>query len=149
MNKYSKYIIVAVVLAIIVLLVVFRNKISGLFSSTAPAAPPVTGGSGGSNAGPTLNYNKVLKQGVSGEEVKLLQHFLGVTTDGAFGPQTEAALYAQKGVIQTTLAEYPFLPDAGMEVQDQNPGVFDSQYYTDTQGGFLSNILSNVINWNP
>lgn len=59
----------------------------------------------------TLNNNLVLKKGSKGEEVKKLQQLLGITADGIFGSQTEAALLAKKGVKEVTLAKYPTLLD--------------------------------------
>ncbi|MXN90144.1 hypothetical protein GR160_02810 [Flavobacterium sp. Sd200] len=55
---------------------------------------------------PTLNNSLLLKKGSTGNEVKQLQTLLGVTADGIFGSQTEAALKAKKGVTQITLAAY-------------------------------------------
>ena len=34
----------------------------------------------------------ILKLGSKGEEVKLIQEFLGITVDGDFGPMTESAV---------------------------------------------------------
>jgi hypothetical protein len=58
----------------------------------------------------TLDFNKVLKRGVVGPEVKELQKRLGfkptIAGYGTFGPQTESALFAMKAVKQTTLNQY-------------------------------------------
>jgi len=57
--------------------------------------------------GTQLDYNKVLKSGVRGQEVSELQQRLGgLAVDGIFGPKTEARLKAVKGVTQITLAQF-------------------------------------------
>lgn len=51
-----------------------------------------------------LDYAKLLKQGVRGQEVAELQRRLGsLSIDGIFGPKTEARLKSAKGVTQITL----------------------------------------------
>lgn len=62
-----------------------------------------------------LDENKVLKKGVNGEEVKVLQSYLGISTDGIFGPMTEAALFKLKAVYQTTLKQFQNLPTVNQE----------------------------------
>ncbi|MGQ2982129.1 peptidoglycan-binding domain-containing protein [Flavobacterium sp.] len=64
----------------------------------------------------SLNKNLLLKNGSKGSEVKELQKLLGISADGVFGAQTEAALYAKKGVKQITLNEY-----ANVAGVNQNP----------------------------
>jgi hypothetical protein len=59
----------------------------------------------------TLNGNLLLKSGSHGAEVKKLQTLLGVTSDGAFGPITENALFGLKGVKQVTLNQFAGLPN--------------------------------------
>jgi len=59
----------------------------------------------------TLDYNKLLKKGVSGNEVKELQKRLGsITADGIFGSNTENRLKVVKGVTQITLNQYNAVP---------------------------------------
>lgn len=56
-----------------------------------------------------LNFNLMLKKGSKGLEVKELQKRLGMTgsnIDGDFGAKTESALFAMKGVRQTTLNQF-------------------------------------------
>ena len=51
-----------------------------------------------------LNYHMILHKGLkNSREVKKLQEFLNVAIDGDFGPLTESALMAAKGVKQITL----------------------------------------------
>jgi hypothetical protein len=71
-----------------------------------------SGNTGGIFTPPALNYNKVLKNGVSGEEVKALQLLLNkvevnspLVVDGKFGPLTEAKLKRfNNGYGEITLA---------------------------------------------
>lgn len=59
-----------------------------------------------------LNFNLILKSGSKGLEVKELQKRLGFTgsnVDGDFGAKTESALFAMKGVKQTTLNQFSFV----------------------------------------
>lgn len=112
----KKYITFGIVLAIFILIFVFRNKLMLLFSK-ASAAPPVPAVLPPATSG--LDQNKVLKNGVyNSEEVKLLQTWLGVVADGDFGPITEAALLQKKGVAQITLAQYPSAPDLNLQNTD-------------------------------
>ena len=60
----------------------------------------------------TLNLNLMLKKGSKGLEVKELQKRLGFTgsnVDGDFGTKTESALFAMKGVKQTTLNQFSYV----------------------------------------
>ena len=50
-----------------------------------------------------LDFNLVLKQGSKGQEVAKLQSLMGISSDGVFGPQTEAKLYALKRVRSVSL----------------------------------------------
>lgn len=105
----NKYITVGILLIVIVLVIVFREKLTALFTkaNAAPATPPA--------AVPTppaaLNLTLLLKRGSTGPEVKVLQSYLGVTADGQFGPITENALLAKKGIKEVTLANYNQLPE--------------------------------------
>lgn len=105
----NKYITVGILLIVIVLVIVFREKLTSLFSKATAApvpqpqplpAPPAA-----------LNLTLLLKRGSIGPEVKVLQGYLGVTADGQFGPITENALLAKKGIKEVTLANYNQLPD--------------------------------------
>lgn len=63
-----------------------------------------------------LDKNKLLKRGVKGAEVKRLQEMINkalgglgkklLSTDGAFGPKTEEALYYLIKTRTTTLAQF-------------------------------------------
>ncbi|WNM19287.1 peptidoglycan-binding domain-containing protein [Flavobacterium capsici] len=75
-----------------------------------------------------LDENKLLKKGSTGPEVQKLQEMLNVGADGVFGSITEAALYRQKAVKQTTLKQFVALPNAnpdripsGSRVMINNP----------------------------
>lgn len=54
----------------------------------------------------SLNRDLLLKVGVKGAEVAVLQRLLTISSDGIFGTQTEAALLANKGVKQITLNNF-------------------------------------------
>ncbi|MGQ2982128.1 peptidoglycan DD-metalloendopeptidase family protein [Flavobacterium sp.] len=57
--------------------------------------------------GSPLNYNLVLEKGMKNlPEVVKLQEFVQVSADGIFGPQTEAALMAKKGVKKIALKDF-------------------------------------------
>ncbi|HEY2141570.1 MAG TPA: peptidoglycan-binding protein [Solirubrobacteraceae bacterium] len=63
---------------------------AGIASGTSSAEPPTT-----------TEHSIVLKSGSTGRQVELLQRALGVSVDGAYGPETEAAvekLQAGKGL---------------------------------------------------
>jgi murein DD-endopeptidase MepM/ murein hydrolase activator NlpD len=55
----------------------------------------------------TLNLSLLLSKGLyNSPEVKRLQQLLGVVADGHFGPQTELALIARKGVTKIALKDF-------------------------------------------
>lgn len=60
----------------------WQRILAGLGNNPAPPG----GGGGGASAHPTI------RRGSTGEAVKLIQRWLGVTADGTFGPATEAAV---------------------------------------------------------
>lgn len=157
------YVALAVILLIIVLLIVYWQKVKAWFagnqkppSQTAQNTPP---------AG--LDMHKVLKKGVTGEEVKQLQQWLGVTTDGIFGPITEGALLQKKGVAEITLSAYGQLPDM---YADAAPGQEEDDYpvwtnpfswfgmavmpnglasATGAEPGIFQNGINTTIRWVP
>lgn len=102
----NKYLTVGILILVVFLLVFYRNKIMVLFAKAKPVAAPAPAVSNPSIE-PSLDRDKVLKRGVTGPEVKLLQMWLGVTPDGNFGPVTEAVLQDTKCFSQTTLNSYP------------------------------------------
>ena len=111
----SKYFALGILLIIIILLVVFRNKLSILFpgASAAPAPSLPPSGNTNSSTASGMDPNKLLKKGVTGFEVKQLQSWLGgIDVDGDFGPATEARLLEVKGVKEVTLSMYGSLSNA-------------------------------------
>ena len=54
----------------------------------------------------SIDIDKILKLGVVGNEVKILQKKLGINSDGVFGKITEAKLYDVKGVKQISLSKW-------------------------------------------
>jgi hypothetical protein len=112
----KQYWIALALLIIIILVILFRTKITDLFKKKTTTVPPSGNsgsgtGSGNNGISGPLDYNKMLKQGVTGNEVKLLQSWLGVTQDGDFGPITAQALLNRKGAIEITLAQFNAWPD--------------------------------------
>ncbi|MCW5907309.1 MAG: hypothetical protein KIS94_05585 [Chitinophagales bacterium] len=105
----------AVLLLVIILLLMFWKK------NQSPKPP--SGNNTESNGTvfdntQNLDFNRILRKGVTGNEVKLLQAWLGVSIDGIFGPVTEAALLAKKGVAEITLNQYANAPNADAGVND-------------------------------
>jgi len=109
MNK--NYIIVFLLAIVVILLVYYRKKLAVLFSKakaqTMPAPAPAQPANTQTSPLTSLDRNKELKLGVTGPEVKYLQHLLGITEDGIFGPITEAALMDAKCFNTTTLDTFP------------------------------------------
>jgi len=145
----TKYYVLAVVVTVIVLVIVFQDKIRGLFSKAAAAVntqtttPAAPAGPAAPAAPAGLNYDKLLKQGVNGAETKKLQEWLGVTRDGIFGPQTEAALLAKKGVEQITLNQYQQAADVNDNFAGDDDGFSSSNVgVMDTLSGFFFDWLS-------
>lgn len=61
--------------------------------------------------GTGLDKNLILKVGSRGLEVVELQKRLGIVADGIFGPVTEKALFAKKGVQNSSLNQYAITAD--------------------------------------
>lgn len=80
------------------------NKNSGNNDYSEPSDEPST------TPAVAANYDLLLSKGSKGLEVGKLQILLGITSDGIFGPNTEAKLYEVKGVKQITLNQWPKLP---------------------------------------
>lgn len=53
-----------------------------------------------------INEDLVLKKGSKGNEVRQLQQLMQISSDGIFGSQTEAKLFALKGVKEITLKKF-------------------------------------------
>lgn len=138
--KTWHYILIAVIIVIVVALLLFKKDIQALVTKpqTQPTATPPTPPA-------PLDYNKSLFKGVhdAKPEVKKLQELLGVTVDGDFGPQTEAALKARKGVLQTTLNIY-------MTLADQTNGAtgdYTETSFLDTFSNLFQNGVNSTIQW--
>lgn len=67
-------------------------------------------------APPTVDPNKVVAKGSRGLEVKELQRLMNITADGIFGSQTEARLYALKGVKKASINQYKKLPSINQNI---------------------------------
>ena len=113
--KREYWILIAIVV-VVILVILFRNQITGLFSSKKETQTPPTDNStsGGTTATPSIDVNKFLAKGQTGAEVTYLQHLLnlapynsGLNEDGDFGPATEAALLKAKCVAGTTINDFP------------------------------------------
>ncbi len=149
----KKYIALVVFFIVLVVLIVFRNQISAALtkSSTQPGKEPQTNPS--TPAAVVLDYNKLLRKGMTAAEVKRLQQWLGITADGVFGNQTESALYNKKGVKEITLNEYiniyPDLTGAGSDPADTygNSDDIINWSTTDPNAGFLDQVSSYLFNW--
>lgn len=124
----KKYLIIAAVLTVVVLLFIFRDKIKALFTRSTGNTPPPPNGSGNTTPAPApqpaaLDYNKILRRGVNGAETRQLQAWLGVATDGIFGPITESALIDRKGVESISLNGFQTMPDVSESTDTQNGGL--------------------------
>ncbi len=74
------------------------SKLTGGGSSAQSSAPKPAAG---------LNYDLILSNGSRGNEVKMLQGWIGATPDGIFGAQTQAALAkATGGLTSISLNAY-------------------------------------------
>lgn len=140
-------IMVVVVIAIAVLL--FGKNIKAvLMANQQPDKPANT------PQPAQLDYNKNLYKGINNSpEVKLLQQWLGVNTDGDFGPVTEQALKSRKGVTQTTLNQYQQLPDA-QQVANNESGAkwynylpFPFSFFSLTEENLMQPGINNSIEW--
>lgn len=139
--KKQHYIAIAIII-LIILLIWQRKRIAELFKKKTATVPPSGNSGGGNGISGALDYNKMLKQGITGDEVKLLQSWLGVTMDGIFGPQTAQALLNRKGTIEITLAQFNAWPDYSPEfLEEYDEDGFDS-------GGQNLFVMNNTtLNW--
>lgn len=64
----------------------------------------------------TLNQNLVLQLGSKGQEVAKLQSYMGVSTDGTFGPITEAKLYKLKAVKKISIKQFLSTPTINQNI---------------------------------
>lgn len=143
----SKYITIGILVLIVVLLVAFRNKLTTLFSKSKAAVntpvvvttnqnlPPV-------NPVPSLNRDLILKKGVRGPEVKYLQHLLGITEDGIFGPVTEGALQDAKCATETTLNSFD---SQTCVTADENSFDFGNHGDWSSAEDIYNNVLSYIL----
>mgnify|MGYP006198361269 CR=1 FL=1 len=83
---------------------------------------------------PTLDLSKILAKGSTGLEVKELQRLMSITADGVFGSQTEARLFALKGVKSTSLSRYKTLPNINQNIYPVGTKVMSNiDFNTDTK----------------
>lgn len=164
-KQSSKTWVLAVVIVLIIiaaLALFYRNEIQAWFSKDKTAQPgaqqnPQTQTNTQTNTTTVVqqaDWNKVLRQGVQGPEVGILQYWLGVDQDEKFGPITEGALMDKKGVKQITLNDYDTTPDVGSSwwsswfgMHKQSPlsnkyGMLDDGFSLSPE--LVSNSLSNV-----
>ncbi len=98
MNKISKFLIAGIAaFSINSLLTGGKEKSVGPQTVPEPEKTPQV---------KTANYNLELKKGSKGYEVQLLQQKLGISSDGIFGSDTEAALYNATGLKIITLSKF-------------------------------------------
>jgi hypothetical protein len=90
---------------------IFGNNVNASAPAELPATPETLPNPNPRTPIVTINKDLVLKRGSNNPETKVLQSYLGVSQDGAFGPGTETALIAKKGVNQITLNQYPTKPN--------------------------------------
>lgn len=110
MKKYAVYIILILVIILVLKWEWIKSKLpapvqnilpGGISQNTDMSETP------GFNAG--LDYNKILKHGVTGPEVETLQGWLNfyagekLEVDGIFGSKTETALMKHTGLKTITL----------------------------------------------
>jgi|GEM_PF-5629221 len=91
-----------------------KAKVNGNAGASGAVIGSASSGGGYTGATATgLNKDLVLQQGVTGPEVKELQHLINVATDndfllqedGIFGSDTDNALYSISGLDSITLAQ--------------------------------------------
>ncbi len=143
--KTGHYILIAVIIIVVVAILLFKKDIGAMFTKALPTPP---------NPNPTapppppalLDYNKWLFKGVQDAkpEVKKLQELLGITVDGIFGPKTEAALFARKGYVQTTLNNYGLVPDV---VHGASGDYGTGTSFMDTFDNLFQNGVNTAIQW--
>lgn len=152
--KYAKYIVVTVIIVLVILAIVFQDKIRGWFTKKPAAAQLETsagnnaGGGGNGSSAPQLNYNRLLKFGSNGAEVRQLQKWLGITADGIFGAQTEAALMARKGVEEITLAQFENSADVTESFAgDGNDSNGDILGWSDSNNSLIDGLQGWIFDW--
>ena len=153
MKPYIKYIIVLVIVAIVVAVILFQDKIKSWFTKKPAAVQTDNAAGGGSGSGsggsstPQLDKNKLLKFGSNGAEVRQLQKWLGVTADGIFGAQTEAALLARKGVEEITLAAFESTLDANQQFAGEQDGDGDVLGWSDSNNSLIDGLQGWIFDW--
>lgn len=150
-NDTRNYTIIAVILIIIILLIVFWDKLKAAIAKKTATIPPSQTNASGSDGAAPLDYNKILKRGDRGEEVKLLQRWLGVTADGIFGPITESALLQKKGINNISLTEYSTMPDMNWtnpgEPQFMMSGFIGIENAQPPNGGVMNGANTNDLTY--
>lgn len=144
------YVIVAVILIIIIAIVLFWDKFKEFFKAAPGNTTIINTGGGGVSGTAPLNMDLMLKQGVTGLEVKQLQTWLGINADGVFGPVTETALYQKRGVTNTTLNLYA----SGIDLSEFVPFGYNVPATADDnlsfpEAGVMNSVMTNDISYMP
>lgn len=145
--KNGTKIFFAILVAALALLFIFNKKISSFFHKAPPTEPPINNGAGTGSTPNTngtapppptaavVNYDRLLYKGINDPAaVKVLQHYLGITEDGQFGPQTETTLFNKIGEKSVTLNVYR-ITQLGL------PAI------NDTSGDLSVSDFFNPFNW--
>lgn len=91
---------------LIVLILIYK-----FYKDSKKPNPSSSDGGSGSSSSSVPDYNKVLSNGSTGSEVSTLQNMLNargysLAVDGIFGTNTEAALFDNTGLYETTLNQF-------------------------------------------
>jgi murein L,D-transpeptidase YcbB/YkuD len=144
--KNEQKILIVVLVVVLLLLILFRDKVAAMFAKKTETAPSTTGKTTAVPTPAPVNYDKNLSKGLYNDaSVALLQQWLGIKADGDFGPATEAALLAKKGVTQITLNQYQQLADVQHTEDSTDEGIGTN--FSSTFSTFFNSGTSSAVNW--